>query len=362
MVESLGIVRGVSAYAVVLSHCVRVLEANGTTGLPFWLRWLDMGYFAVVVFFCLSGFTLVLAHGADRWDGAGLTRFFVRRVFRVYPAFLVSFALCLLVVVPLYGSGIAHPGNWVGDTNRVPGPEVIAAYLTFTSNWFGMDGYVNTVFWSLPVEFQFYLMFPVYALLLRRSIWLALGASIALAIAARLLHLPGQTFTLSWIFAGGMAMAWIFQHRAWSMPGWLAASVVAVASVLACAMSNVPRDSLRLFPGPLDAYFGLFAFAIVMGAAYLAVPRTPGRVAAFWIGQGEISYSVYLFHIIPVLLIYAVLQRFRLQGGEAIAAVYLGVLPGAWAIAHAMSRAIERPGVALGRRLSDRRRPERITS
>ena len=347
-VDSLTALRGLAAWLVVLTHCLRLGESLGIEA-PAWLRWLDLGNFAVLVFFCLSGFTLILTHERDRWDATGWTRFLTRRVFRVYPSFLASFVVCLAAVIPLQSAHILPHGTWIGDSNRIPDPAAALAILSFTANVFGIDGDVNNVFWSLPIEFQFYLLFPILALLLQRSAVAALAAAAALAVAGRLGHWPGQTADLAWIFVGGMVAGWLFARRRTTWPPLAAGLVALVALVPAIALSNTPHEALRGLPGPLSLYFGVSAIAVVMASAQI---RRPGRAL---IGQGEISYSIYLFHTPPILLAFWLVQRLALQGGAALLLIYAVVIPGTWAAATTLHRLVERPGMALGRRLSTQR-------
>jgi len=332
----------VAAWLVVLTHCLRLAESLGIAA-PGWWRWLDLGTFAVYVFFCLSGFTLALAHGGDRWDVRGWARFLTRRLWRIYPSFLASFLVCLALVALLQPE--LPPGTWIGDGNRLPDLAAGLAQLSLTANVVGVDAYVNNVFWSLPIEFQFYLLFPPLLMLLRRSAWAMAAAVAGLAIAGRGWHWPGQTADLAWIFAAGMLAGRRFAVRGREAGRLVPCLVIAAALAPATLISNLPHAAMRGLPGPLSLYLGACAIAIVVATAQL---RWPWRAL---IGQGEISYSIYLFHTPAILLTFWLAHYLAWTSALAIDAI---VVPVTWVSAMVIHRLVERPGIAFGRRLASR--------
>jgi peptidoglycan/LPS O-acetylase OafA/YrhL len=66
-----------------------------SAALPPPFCWLDYGTFDVTLFFALSGFTLYTSYGANLFTDT--PRFFVRRVCRIYPAFVISLAAYLAI-------------------------------------------------------------------------------------------------------------------------------------------------------------------------------------------------------------------------------------------------------------------------
>ncbi|HEY0421410.1 MAG TPA: acyltransferase [Acetobacteraceae bacterium] len=267
--------------------------------------------------------------------------------------------LCLAIVLPMEQAGGLPAGTWVAEGNRIPTPGIAIAYLTFTSNLLGIDGYVNNVFWSLPIEFQFYFLFPLFAILLRRSpLWLA-AVAVGLFGLGRGLHWPGQTAELAWIFAGGMMAGWFFARRRRNLPAAPVLVVAGAALLAGGVLENLPTWLEHGLPGPLHLYFGTVAVVLVLAAAHLNLYHLRLHpVIRSLITQGDISYSIYLFHTPFILLAYALLEHWRPEGMVALALVYGLVLPGTWAAAHLVHRVIERPAIALGRRLSAPNREE----
>jgi peptidoglycan/LPS O-acetylase OafA/YrhL len=162
--------------------------------------WLHGGFLGVEVFFVISGYliTLLLITEHETSGRVSLRQFWLRRFRRLIPALCVM--LGLLTIYLAIGFSRAR-GRSRGD---------VLAGLSYGSNWYQIwvgAGYTaNEAFaplrhlWSLAVEEQFYLLWPlVMVLILRRgrerlprvALWL-LGASIAIAAAVAVLYVPGD--------------------------------------------------------------------------------------------------------------------------------------------------------------------------
>jgi peptidoglycan/LPS O-acetylase OafA/YrhL len=180
---------GLRAVAVV---SVMVYHANRT--------WLHGGFLGVEVFFVISGYliTLLLIAEHERSGRVDLRQFWLRRFRRLLPALFVM--LALLVVYLAIGFRNAQ-GRTRGD---------IVGGVAYVSNWYQIwvgAGYTATEafaplrhLWSLAVEEQFYLLWPlIMVLILRRgrahlpkvALWL-MGVSFLIAAAIAVLYVPGD--------------------------------------------------------------------------------------------------------------------------------------------------------------------------
>jgi len=159
--------RGLSAVYVLVFHC-RLLTISGfpRDSGPFWLGWLMYGRLAVVFFLVLSGFSLALGPAAAGSRMTSVATFARRRARRILPAYWA--ALVFSVVVALTIVPASHYG-----------PPTVRTVLVYTAML--QDVVVaptpNGAFWSIAVEAELYLIFPLLILIRRRFGLLALLAA-----------------------------------------------------------------------------------------------------------------------------------------------------------------------------------------
>jgi peptidoglycan/LPS O-acetylase OafA/YrhL len=307
------------------------------------------GYLGVDLFFVISGFliTALLLREHEKTGRIRLLDFWRRRARRLLPALGVLLLACCSAAL-LAGS------NVLVDLGR----QVLGA-ATFSSNWLSIAG-EHSYFtesnpelfrnlWSLAVEEQFYLVWPlaILALLLvpRRGIRVGIVAALAVgsAVAMALLHLPGGdatrvyygTDTHSFGLAIGAVLA--LASRRWSTgplagplawPRWLRIALptlglAAIGGLLALA-ATMPDDE------PF-AYRGGLALVALLTTVAIAGAVVPGSLLGRgldvqplrWIG--ERSYGLYLWHWPVFVLVMAFLPD--LAPGDATVWE-----PGFWAI------------------------------
>ncbi|KON72133.1 hypothetical protein M768_16870 [Cellulosimicrobium cellulans F16] len=300
------------------------------------------GYVGVDVFFVLSGFlitTLLVREHRDRHH-VGLRAFWARRARRLLPALGLVVAVCT-----------ADAAVVGGDVLVGIGPQLLGA-ATFTSNWVDVASgatYSGALLphlfgnlWSLAVEEQFYLLWPLAVVLLsvvrplrRRAPWIVAGLGLASAALMALLYAPGADPTRVYVgtdthlFALMAGAALAFWHvrpvqrpdgdarsgadahvllpggpRVRTPRGRLAvlAAGVAGAVVLGVAVATMRWDDALAYRG------GLLVCAVAATAVLNAVVCLPGlgtqldRGPLGWVGRR--SYGLYLWHW-PVLVLAA---------------------------------------------------------
>ncbi len=295
------------------------------------------GYVGVDVFFVISGFLITRIILRETEDGRfSLARFYERRARRILPA-LALVALATTVAAWL----LLMP-----DELRLFGRSLIGTAL-FVSNihFLGQSGYFDGAAqakpllhtWSLAVEEQFYLVWPLVvmgaAALLARAgrrerlrpvlLGLVLAAGAASLLAAEIVvrrHAPTAFFLAPfriWELGAGAALALVDPRGLARVPRGIAAAA-ALAGLAAVAGGIALLDQHSLVPG-------VAALAPVLGAALLVAfgDRGPvGRLLASppFVGLGLISYPVYLWHWPALAFVHGQTGRGP-EGWEAVAIV-----------------------------------------
>lgn len=269
------------------------------------------GFIGVDIFFVISGYLITGIIHRDMTLGTfSIGRFYRRRIVRILPALGVMAALVLAIgCFLLLPTSLSDLGRSLAATS-VFGSNI---YFYATGDYFAqasdMKPLIHT--WSLAVEEQFYLFYPLLLLSLRnldRSalakvlagiavISFAIGAWLAVdAATAGYFLLPSRIWEL--LLGGLVALGWYPRIPEGSFRSSLC--LLAIAGIIVCA---VLTGSGWPFPVP-------FALPPVAGAAFL-LAYAPGTHAAKLLsspilrGVGLISYSLYLWHR-PIIAFYLV--------------------------------------------------------
>jgi peptidoglycan/LPS O-acetylase OafA/YrhL len=274
------------------------------------------GHSAVMVFFVLSGFLvggevlrLCLA-GEFSWRD-----YIIRRVARIYPAFL----LALLLTAVLDGLGITYLNATGIYSGELAGPNLSTVFkdrlttAVFTSNLFMLQEILappfgsNGPLWSLSYEWWYYLMFPLaMGLVLTPRTRVAKGIFLALILLS-ILYFVGLTiaaYALIWLLGliPAIALKWMPRHVWWPALG--------IAVTATGARFGVFNDYLPSFV--VDSALGVFVMLFIgaLGRSEFAVPVSP-RINE---SLASFSYSLYVTHWPVALFTYAFLSSvFGLQ-------------------------------------------------
>ena len=165
-------VRGLAALFVVVNHIfLRAFPGYPVDNAPFWAGWFIYGRFAVVVFIVLSGFSLALSPARHGWRLEGVPGFARRRARRILPAYWAALALSLAVawlVVP-------EPGQAAPDAKSVLVNGLLVQNLVGAPS-------PDRSFWSIAVEAQLYVVFPLLLLMVRRWGAILMAATVTLVV------------------------------------------------------------------------------------------------------------------------------------------------------------------------------------
>jgi peptidoglycan/LPS O-acetylase OafA/YrhL/lysophospholipase L1-like esterase len=277
--------------------------------------WMRAGYLGVSIFFTLSGFliTSLLLKELSQRRTIDLGRFFSRRLRRLLPPSLICLGLVTLArSLGAYGDVPGMRGQLVGAVTNVFNWVQISGASTYSDLFAGTPSLVSPLehYWSLAIEEQFYLLWPVILLLVGRRVvlrressralvFLIVGTFVALAAAAPVLSASfGDDFAywstptrLPELMAGAALAALV---RRWPTPVWAGWFVGPALGALILLAVLLPTGA-----GP--AYVGWMAPIAMLSAALLWGLQVPGwwrrRLSASpVVGLGKISYGVYLYH------------------------------------------------------------------
>jgi peptidoglycan/LPS O-acetylase OafA/YrhL len=339
--------RGLAVIAVLLFHAE--------------FGWAGGGFLGVSVFFTLSGFligTLVLTEHATT-GRIDFGNFWDRRARRLLPAALAA----LLGVVVLVATRLpAARASLVGD---------VLAALGYVANWrFWATGQSYSAlfttpspllhFWSLAIEEQFYVVFPLLALLATRlkQGWLVVfgGLWVAGVVSALIVASGGRqslgyyaTFTRMPELLTGVLLAWATRRVVGTKrhtPGAVDLAGWGALGALAVLVATTERTSGWLYHGGFALVSALSALAVLAVAGDGSVANAIGWKPLRNIGK--VSYGLYLYHW-PV---YLWLNEARVHESRVVLTALRWLITAGLAVAS--YRWLEQP-IRLGKRLARRR-------
>lgn len=313
------------------------------------------GFVGVDVFFVISGYLITSIIAEEIAQGRfSVVTFYERRARRILPALFLVLACCL-----------PFAWMWMLPEELASFGRSLAATALFVSNahFWESAGYFQARVelmpllhtWSLAIEEQYYLVFPLLLLALRRrsagQVLIALGTLAALSLALSewgWRNKPDEnfffTFSRFWELLAGSICALLHRRHGPTRSNLLSlGGLAAVLTAVVAYDGSVPFPSVwTLLPVLGTALVILFGGTGTVTARLLSLPP--------FVGIGLISYSAYLWH--QPLLAFARLR----WAGEPPAALLLALAALSFALAYLSWRFVEQPfrrsrqGIVPGRR------------
>lgn len=268
--------------------------------------WMPGGFVGVDVFFVLSGYLITTILMRDLQNGGiRLAKFYQRRIARLFPAMLTVVGAILIGAALFYTpQDLASAG--INSAAALLSLANVKFYLQ--GNYFEMslDAQPLLHFWSLAVEEQYYLFYPLLLMALARFRVSTIG--LTLAVVSLISFAACVTFTFinpkaafyllpfrAWELGIGGITAFAAQG-VWKLPLAKVRAPVALAGFAAILLSFILFDEGMAFPG--------YAAALpVLGTAALLVAgqngNYPGRALLStrpMVAVGAVSYTLYLWH------------------------------------------------------------------
>lgn len=365
------LLRGIAVLGVLFHHLqdslfaapVPLLHAINALGQPWW---------GVDLFFAISGFVIArslipaLQSCTTRQEYWQQTRnFWLRRAFRLLPSAWLWLALMLLACLFLNRSGAF--GSLSANLQATLAGLLQYANFRFADSFFHYEYGTSFVYWSLSLEEQFYLLFPLLILLCRKYLVWALLALVAVQLLT--LRTPILMVIRTDALALGVLLAmWSAQPSYWRwQPTFLRRPWAGVSLLLAIAllMSFLATDRFTFTNYRIGAIAVLSA-VLVWLASYnrdYLMPAGMFKNLMTWIGSR--SYGIYLIHIPAYSLVRELTFRLQAASLPSPAGHPVITLVLAFGLIVLLSelnyRLIEMPmrnrGAALVKRLSASRKP-----
>jgi peptidoglycan/LPS O-acetylase OafA/YrhL len=318
-------------------------------------RLLPGGFTGVDVFFVISGYLITqLIQAGLQSHTFSLVGFYQRRVRRIVPALLVVLAACFA-----FGWFVLLPNEfrWLGEAILWSAPFLANVFYAHVTGYFdpGADYNLLLHLWTLGVEEQFYLLWPLLLIVAVRyrvtvSVLVAvIAASLAISLwgarYAPVTHffLPGPR---AWEFAIGALLA-TWENGGYRTPGSRlsgppsesAAQSWALAGLVLIAAGALSLSAENTFPGGWAVIpAGGAALLIAAGSRSLVNRRLLGIMPVVFLGR--LSYSLYLWHW-PVLAFTRAIWGPELSPG-ALAGVIVVTLAAAFASYHTVEVPLRR--------------------
>lgn len=262
-IKHIDALRGIAAILVTFFHL------TGSSGLSkLTATYGSYGFTGVEIFFVISGFVLPYSMFKTNYRLTDFKTFLLKRVIRIYPAYLV---IALIGIIMAF---ITH--------RPIVPIAAIASHLLLLNSVLGY-GWISVVFWTLAIEFQFYiligLLYPIFSKSYIRSL-LLIGTLIICAVLIKHLFFNAGAFITYWFpfFALGIL---IFNRKFNNMP----LTVFLVTSLMLIAY-------IYFQFGLPETVAGCFAVLFILFKKFNA----ESMVIKLLLWFGKISYSLYLVH------------------------------------------------------------------
>lgn len=291
------------------------------------IRLLERGFVGVDFFFVLSGYliTTLLLREEQRDGTISIPAFYWRRALRILPVYFL-----LVTAMSIY---------WIIVKGQTELAGMVPYYYLFLANFLKDDIPLLSITWSLSVEEQYYLVWPALLLVLPAVAWLRLWGLVGLILTCLLLLLgladwlglprietahavfvlPAMSYMA--ILWGSLMAVLLNDRRGYRVLAWICGRRWSPLPlfVLLLAFLHLAPENLASWPAlPMGGLMALCLASLVMREDHVLRPVMsfgPVRRA------GEISYGIYLYHLIGLHVANQIIGRAGLDAG-----------PGSWLV------------------------------
>ncbi|MFD0750773.1 acyltransferase family protein [Mucilaginibacter calamicampi] len=324
--QQLDSLRGIAALCVFLSHYLLAfnIDAHSSWTLRFTpLGIITNGRAAVMFFFVLSGFVLALPF-LNSNKPLKLLPFYLKRILRIYPAYLAAIAFALLLKTYLYQPVAMHSFSpwinefWAWHMDSKYAIELIKTCLLIGPNFNG--DLIDPVIWSLVVEMKMSLIIPFIIMLVNRCNWY-LNLLFFLLVNVMIYN---HTFGYLGIFYLGILLA-KYRYQVIDKLNNIHFGIMLLIGLVSIYLYNISLlsfipygDKLHPFAFFWRDYTTAVGGCIILIISLCNTPLVSVLNAKPFVFLGRISYSFYLLHLPIIITVCSLVGSALLYGQIAI--------------------------------------------
>ncbi len=297
--------RGLAALMVCWHHVVCLNEGLSVGGLI--KTTASYGWLGVEIFFVISGFIIPYSLFLANYRLKHFLTFVAKRLVRLDPPYFATIVLViLLAAVHSWAIGFTH------ERYIFTVPQILL-HLGYLNVFFGYE-WIDPVFWTLAVEFQFYLLMGLlFPLIASRKGAVRIAVFVALGVLSLMLN-AYWSFIFRWLFLFMIGML-VFQYRAgiirkkafWiygiflsiGLYATLGALIAGVGIATACLIAFVNTKTYFSFLGNIS--YSLYLVHVPVGARFtsfrfLTTAPFTTKLAFIMLGMGASILAAYIFY------------------------------------------------------------------
>lgn len=336
-IDGLDYLRGLMALGIMIYHYNAWIFGVSDSSSPL----SRLGIYGVSTFYVLSGLTLFLVY-SDKLNFKNLNKYFIKRVFRIYPLLWISILMSIFLLNKAY------------ETKKL--------VLNF-SGAFGFvahNEYISAGAWSIGNELVFYVLFPLVVFLSRKikfGIWISFAVSVIIGLFFAFYTLDdSQPLIDQWkiyihpmnqlfLFVGGILIGSLW--KGYKKNGLIGLALLLVSALLFIYWP-VSGDRILLITDFNRIIFAICAFLFT--TAFLLFPDLKVSIISPSLKiLGQISYSIYLIHPIVFWYMAKFINRKDMQLGFFAISIVITIL-----ISLMVYYFIEKQFILLGKRIVDK--------
>ena len=313
-VPGLNLLRGLAALMVCLFHCKKYIWQKNN---PYeFVELFEYGYLGVYVFFIVSGFVIPYSMYINRFTITKFGRYLLKRTVRIEPPYIL-FILLLFI----WNVFVHQLKGWGSST--LFGLEQFFLNITYLAPFFHVK-WIVVIFWTLGVEFQFYVLSGLTHNIYLRNRWARYGSIVAFITIGKLIPADYYTVFNYYVFFaigfqtflhytgrinrtefGVTVVALLFFVYLKEIPAAVPFSLLSIAGILFIRNSTAAADFLGKISYSLYLTHGLAGGAI---AVFMIGVLSPIARFATAVGVAIIFATVY----------YTLIERYFLQQSKRI--------------------------------------------